>query len=184
MNKLNATYEKYLELKELPSNRKAELSSRVIELQEQEQTAQKAFTDAENDGKDSSQLFTSWQTIQRELSLAQARYKAIDVSRIGSELPRTAQELQDEANRYIATLDKEKAVIEGKMQTLKESFLELFYAYADIQAEQTRAMNLVNNDARKLFKNLYVSPNFAKKAEDLPFPTIEIARRENQLRGI
>mgnify|MGYP001206705124 CR=1 FL=1 len=179
MKNIDTIYQKYLDIKNLPNVRKAELASLISELEAKEREAKKAFTDAENDGIDSSELFTFWQSVKKELDLTRARYNALDVSKLGKELPKVATELYEEANKQIDKLDKDKRKLEAEMKALQDSFTEVFIAYSDTQAEQTRIANMINDDARKLFSSMYVSPNYLRTAETLPIPTIEGLRKAN-----
>jgi chromosome segregation ATPase len=178
MKNIDTIYQKYQDIKNLPNVRKAELASLISELEAKEKEAQKAFTDAENDGIDSSELFTFWQSVKKELDLTRARYNALDVSKLGKELPKVAAELYEEANKQIEKLDKDKSKLEADMKALQDSFTEVFIAYSDTQAEQNRIAKMVNEDARKLFSSMYVSPNYLRTAETLPIPTIEGLRKK------
>jgi len=68
MKKFNDLYSTYKEIEALPEKRKAELEKELQEAREADRAAQAAFTDAENDGKDSSELYTAWEVARASSS--------------------------------------------------------------------------------------------------------------------
>lgn len=178
MKKFNDLYSTYKEIEALPEKRKAELEKELQEAREADRAAQAAFTDAENDGKDSSELYTAWEAAMNKLKLTEARYKAVDVSKIGQALPKAAQDLFNETNSLIARKEKEKAKALKELADLQGQVLETFNRFADLQDEQITAQSIMTNEIAKKFKDLYVGTNWAIRAEELPLPTIEYLKKK------
>ena len=178
MKKFNELHKQYLEMEALPEKRKAELEKELQEAREADRVAQKAFTDAENDGKDSSELYTVWEVAMGKLKLTEARYKALDVTRTGLELPRIAKELQTEANKLIDRKEKEKAKVLDEMKALQAKTLEVYNRFADIQGEQMEAQHIVTNEIAKKFNDLYVGDNWRVLPHELPLAPVEWLRKQ------
>ena len=174
MKKFNELYSTYKEIEALPEKRKAELEKELQEAREAARVAQAAFTDGEIQASFSRTCMEA----KNKLKLTEARYKAVDVSKIGQALPKAAQDLFNETNSLIARKEKEKAKALKELADLQGQVLETFNRFADLQDEQITAQSIMTNEIAKKFKDLYVGDNWKIRAEELPLPTIEYLKKK------
>lgn len=174
-------YEKFKELREAPHERMKFLSAEVERLTEATKQAKNKFQEAEGAGHESDALFASWQEIEHELKLNQAKLEAV-ASSIASkqhtkELEKAAYDLAESCHKDVKDLEKQKSTVIEELKDLQNQLFQKHYEIKQIQIQQ-RNIQAIVKQAREILPAIEpVSENYFLMVEQLPLATEEKVKR-------